>query len=224
MRFYGVKILVLFFMLLLMANSCILYRMQSKPMYKHYIKYQPFDAIIVPGYPYYQNGWEDVIRLRVLWAKYLYSKGYAKHIIFSGSAVYSPYIESRIMKQYAIAIGIDSNVIFTEEKAEHSVENVYYSYQIAVEHGWENVALATDYVQVSMVRSFVSKARIPIVFLPALIPVLDSMELAFHTNPPQINDSIAFVPDFVPITERQSSIERLKGTRGKRIKKEKNKK
>jgi len=190
-------------------------------MYKHYIKYQPFDAIIVPGYPYYQNGWEDVIRLRVLWAKYLYSKGYAKHIIFSGSAVYSPYVESKIMRAYAIAIGIDSNAIVTEEKAEHSVENIYYSYQIAQQNGWDNVALATDLVQINMVRSFVSKERIPIVFLPALIPVLDSMEAVYHDAPPQIDDTVAFVPDFSPITKKQNPYQRMQGTRGKRIKKKK---
>ncbi len=220
MRGFIIKILFLLIVLFLGISSCILYRANSKPMFKHYIKYQPFDAIIVPGYPYYNNGWEDVIRMRVLWAKYLFSKGYTKHIIFSGSAVYSPYIESRIMREYAIAIGIDSNIIFTEERAEHSTENVYYSYQLAQEHGWNNVALATDYVQIKMVRSFISKAKIPIVYLPALIPILDSMDIEFHDNPPQINDTIAYVSDFTPITEEKSNYERLKGTRGKNIKKE----
>jgi len=205
------------------GNSCILYRMKSKPMYNHYIKYAPFDAIIVPGYPYYGEKWEDVVKIRVLWAKYLYEQGYAKHIIFSGSAVYSPYIESRIMKEYAIALGIDSNAIFTEEKAEHSTENVYYSYKLAQEHGWENVALATDYVQVKMVRNFVSKEQIPVVYLPMLIHIVDTMQ-AFNRPAPPINDSVAFVPDFVPITERESMHKRWKGTRGKNIKKEKRKK
>jgi hypothetical protein len=197
--------------------------MKSKPMYEHYIKYAPFDAIIVPGYPYYGDKWEDVVKIRVLWAKFLYEQGYAKRVIFSGSAVYSPYIESRIMKEYAIALGIDSNDIYTEERAEHSTENVYYSYQLAQKHGWENIALATDYVQVKMVRNFVSKKQIPIVYLPMLIHIVDTMA-AFNMPPPQINDSVAFVPDFVPITERESMHKRWKGTRGRNISKEQKKK
>jgi hypothetical protein len=127
------------------------------------------------------------------------------------------------MKQYAIALGIDSNDIYTEERAEHSTENVYYSYQLAQKYGWENVALATDYVQVKMVRNFVSKEQIPIVYLPMLIHIVDTMA-AFNAPPPPINDSVAFVPDFVPISERESVHKRWKGTRGRNIPKENKKK
>ena len=51
-------------------------------------KEQPYDAIIVPGYPYDGEAWNTVIKMRVTWAKYLFDKGYTKNIIFSGSAVY----------------------------------------------------------------------------------------------------------------------------------------
>ncbi len=123
------------------------------------------------------------------------------------------------MRQYAIALGIDSADILTEEKAEHSTENVYYSYQLAKSRNWENVALATDYVQVKMVRNFVSKEQIPIVYLPMVIHIVDTMAV-FNQPAPHINDSIAYVKDFVPITERESRHKRWRGTRGKNIKKE----
>ncbi|MCK5856012.1 MAG: YdcF family protein [Bacteroidales bacterium] len=194
-------------------------------MYKHYMKFQPFDAIIVPGYPYDGEKWDDIMKMRVLWAKYLIENNRATNIIFSGSAVYSPYIESLIMREYAIAIGIDSNIIFTEQKAEHSTENVFYSYQFAQEKGWENVALATDYVQIKMVRSFISKENIPVAYLPALFDVIDSMDVYRDSLPnPQIIDSIAFVSNFVSLTDRKNPYQRWRGTRGRNISKKDKKK
>jgi len=195
-------------------------------MYKHHEKYQPFDAIIVPGYPYDGEKWDDIVKMRVLWAKYLVENHLANHIIFSGAAVYTPYIESLIMREYAIAIGIDSNLIITEQKAEHSTENVYYSYELALEHGWKNVALATDYVQIKMVRSFVSKQKIPISYMPALYDVIDSMDVYRNDSVPDpiINDTIAFVPNFESIMDRQNAYQRWRGTRGHFIPKEKKRK
>ena len=161
--------------------------------------------------------------MRVLWAKYLVDNHIAKNIIFSGAAVYSPYVESVIMREYAIAIGIDSTIIFTEQKAEHSTENVFYSYQFAQKMKWNNVALATDYVQIKMVRSFVSKREIPVAYIPAIYDVIDSMDVyrGDSISQPIINDTIAFVPNFEPITDRENAYQRWRGTRGHNIPKEK---
>ncbi len=208
------------------TSSCFLYRINSESMYKHYIKFQPFDAIIVPGYPYDGKKWDDIMKMRVLWAKYLVDNKKARYIIFSGAAVYSPYIESLIMRDYAIAIGIDSNIIFTERKAEHSTENVYYSYKLALSKGWDNVALATDYVQIKMVRSFVSKKNISISYMPALYDIIDSMDVYRGDSIPNpvIDDSVAFVPNFEPLTDRENTYQRWRGTRGHNIPKEEKKK
>jgi len=187
------------------------------------MKFQPFDAIIVPGYPYDGEKWDDIMKMRVLWAKYLVDNHIAKNIIFSGSAVYSPYVESLIMREYAIALGVDSTIIFTEQKAEHSTENVFYSYQFAEKMKWNNVALATDYVQIKMVRSFVSKRKIPVAYIPAIYDVIDSMDVyrGDSISQPIINDTIAFVPNFEPITDRENAYQRWRGTRGHNIPKEK---
>ena len=226
MRFPKLHVLLLIVLVAIATNSCFLYKINSESMYKHYKKYQPFDAIIVPGYPYGGEKWDDIMKMRVLWAKYLVENNKTKYIIFSGSAVYSPYIESIIMREYAIAIGVDSNIIFTEQKAEHSTENVYYSYQFALQKGWNHIALATDYVQIKMVRSFVSKERIPVSYMPALYDVIDSMDVyrGDSIQQPIINDSIAFVHDFVSIMERENAYQRWRGTRGHNIPKDKKKK
>ena len=223
MRVPKLRVILLLVLVAIATNSCFLYKINSESMYKHYIKFQPFDAIIVPGYPYDGEKWDDIMKMRVLWAKYLVDNHIAKNIIFSGSAVYSPYVESLIMREYAIALGVDSTIIFTEQKAEHSTENVFYSYQFAEKMKWNNVALATDYVQIKMVRSFVSKRKIPVAYIPAIYDVIDSMDVyrGDSISQPIINDTIAFVPNFEPITDRENAYQRWRGTRGHNIPKEK---
>ncbi len=174
----------------------------------------PFDAIIVPGVPF-DTAWSDIMRMRVLWSYHLYNRGYAKNIIFSGSAVYSPYVESRIMAEYAKKLGIPEENIFTEEQAEHSTENVYYSFYMAKSLGLENVALATDPFQTKMVKSFSRKKNLDIEYIPVIFDTL-------HTYYDDINISIdptwAEVEDFVALPDRESFWKRFAGTLGKNLK------
>ena len=185
----------------------------TKGTFAKSIKHQPYDVIIVPGYPYEGENWNTVIKMRVTWAKYLFDKGYTKNIIFSGSAVYSPYIESRIFKAYAIAKGVPEANIFTEETAEHSVENIYYSYRIAKDKGFKKIALATDAFQTNNTRRFIRKYDLDIQLLPVIIDTLVRLD----RSEPKIDETIAKVGNFVSIKERQSLCKRLSGTFGKHI-------
>lgn len=207
--FFGVFIALIF-----ISNSCALYQFQANAIYKNNIKNQPFDAVIVPGIPYNGKQWDDVMKMRVLWATYLYNEGITKHIIFSGSAVYTHFVESKIMRQYAIAMGVDSNDILAETRAEHSSENVYYSYVLAREHAWTNVALATDLVQTQMVRKFIAKKNIPVSILPAKISIIKDIPIPDSIY---IDTLAAFVPNFKSIVETQTQHYRWRGTQGKNI-------
>jgi uncharacterized SAM-binding protein YcdF (DUF218 family) len=202
---------------ILFFSSCFkqIYKNKQAKDYSKNIIYKPFDAIIVPGYPYNGKEWDAIIKMRVLWASYLYKNGIAKNIIFSGSSVYSPYVESIVMKQYAIKLGVDSTHIFTEEKAEHSTENVYYSLKIAKTLNFKNIALATDNFQTRLVKPFIKKHKLNIKILPINIAIIDSLDKANKSI--KIADSIGFVKDFLPITKTQSFYYRWKGTRGKNI-------
>ena len=139
--------------------------------YKNSIKYEaaiqnaPYDAIIVPGLQYNEVKWELLMQQRIYWAKYLVDQDFAEHVIFSGSAVYTPYIESVIMREYAIKIGIPAEIIFTEENAEHSTENLYYSYQIAKNNNFTKIALASDPLQSFLLTFFVEDQDLDIYFL-----------------------------------------------------------
>ena len=185
----------------------------SKKVYAESVLDAPFDVIIVPGVPFEGETWSPVMKLRVYHSLHLYRRGIAKNIIYSGSAVYSPYYEGRIMALYGAALGIPQEHIFEEIEAEHSTENLYYSYKIAQEKGFKNIALATDPFQINMIRKFRKKHKLPIALLPFNFDTLRSYSL----TEPKIDPTSAFDSSFVSIVEREGLWKRLKGTRGKNI-------
>lgn len=175
-----------------------------------------YDAIVVPGVPFENGQWSKTMKARVFWSIYLYKKGVAKNIIYTGSAVHSPYVEAKIMALYAEKLGVPKENIFLETKAEHSTENIYYSYQKAKELGFQSVALASDPFQTKLLKRYVRKRVSPEVdLIPIVIDSLRNFEQTVEE--PNIDYQKAWVKDFVPLKERESFWERMRGTRGKHI-------
>ena len=172
-----------------------------------------YDIVVVPGVPLENEKWSPTMKARIYWSKYLYDKGIAKNIMYSGSAVYSPFCEGEVMALYAEAIGIPKEHVFSETKAEHSTENIYYSYKKAKKLGFHSVALASDPFQTKMLRRFTFKIVSPDV---ALIPmVIDSVKVMAHQIvDPEVDYKQTFVKNFVPLNERENFWKRFKGTRG----------
>ncbi|MDB4678231.1 YdcF family protein [bacterium] len=184
---------------------------------KAFVKAQPkmpFDAIIVPGVPF-DTAWSQTMKLRVLWSYHLYNRGLTKNIIFTGSAVYSPYIESRIMAEYAKKLGVPEENIFTEEQAEHSTENVFYSYYMGKDLGFENIAVATDPFQSKMVKSFAKKKKLNVAFVPA---IFDTLQAYYPETNVTIDPTWAEVENFVALPDRENFWKRFAGTMGKNLK------
>lgn len=176
----------------------------------------PYDAIIVPGYPLKDSIWDDVMKIRVYWSKYLYEQGYTGHIIYSGSAVYTPYVESKVMRAYAEAIGVPSDIIYTETNAEHSTENLFYAYKLAKRQGFNKIALATDPFQNAFLKKFAKKKKLDIAFLPILFDTLSQID---KIDPP-VDVSGAYIKNFVALPDREGFFKRFKGTLGKNMKEE----
>lgn len=191
--------------------SCL--KRSAEKTFNENLTNKPYDAIIVPGFPYEDTTWHEVMMIRVYWSHYLYENKITKNIIYSGSAVYSPYVESKIMKEYGIALGIPSEHIFTDTLAEHSTENVYYSYKLAKNLGFKKIALATDPFQATMLKSFVKQKKLDVDFLPIVFDTLREMD----KPEPVIDPSGAFVKDFEPLKEREGFFKRIGGTMGKNI-------
>lgn len=206
------SIIFSFFYLL---SSCSFSAKTTERYFKNATK-QSYEMIAVPGVPFTETGWDSTMKARIYWAKYLYEKGIAKNVMFSGSAVSTPYYEGEIMALYAIAIGIPKEHVFSESKAEHSTENLYYSYLKAKKLGFTHIALATDPYQAKQLRRF---AKIKISKDVGIIPIVfDTLRAIqpFMINP-VIDYQQAYKKDFVALKSRESFWKRLRGTMGKHI-------
>lgn len=171
----------------------------------------PFDAIVVPGVPFENGNWDYIMKGRVYWSKYLYEQGFTRNIIYSGSAVYSPYYEGKIMELYAKALGIPEEHIFSEIKAEHSTENAYYGFKMARQLGFEKVALASDPFQSKLLRRYIKrKVDKEMVVIPMVVDTMKAIQPQMLD--PQIPYEEAFKPDFISIKQRDSWWKRMRGT------------
>lgn len=172
---------------------------------------QRFDAIIVPGIPFEGKAWNNVMKARVLWSYLLYKEGRTRNVIYSGGAVYSPYVEAKIMGLYAQQLGIPPEHIFCDTLAEHSTENVYYSYELARRLGFKTLAVATEYNQALLLKRFVKRRFLSKV---AILPIYESYLEAYAHLEPLIDPTPALEPGFVSILQRQTLGKRLRGTMG----------
>ena len=200
--------------LIFIASSCSVFIPTSRRLFNESVlKSSQVDAIIVPGFPFNEPEWDRVMLMRVTWAVHLYNKGFTKNIIMSGSAVYSPYVESEIMKLYAVALGVPAENVFIEKEAEHSVENVWNSYRMGKQMGFNDIALASDPFQTRMLYRFCKKRLKKITFLPV---IFDTLKTLPHITP-KIDYSNLKIENFESLTAKQNWWTRLRGTRGKNI-------
>lgn len=203
---YNRKKLLAWLILIITLSSCV-----SVPVRLARLKKKaPIDVAIIPGIPFFNDWSENEMKARVLWSYYLYSEGYVKNIIYSGSAVYSPYIEARIMAKYGEALGIPPEHIFCETKALHSTENLIYGYRLAKKLGFNSVALASDPFQASLLSTFAWDYHLKIDFIPFSDDILKNSNDRKIT----IDPSDAFVENFVPLPEKENLIKRIWGTMG----------
>lgn len=161
------------------------------------LKKAPYDVVIVPGYPYHAASNPELFNIRVHWAKTLYDRGVAKNIIFSGDAVHSPYTEGKVMRIFAIGLGVPGEHIFEENKALHTNENIVKGKQLAKKLGFKKIAFATDPYQFSYMIYLVKfyAPGTPIITFP-----VDSM--AYFSKPlPKVDVQPAFIENWSDKTE-----------------------
>jgi len=200
----------------LLMTSCFSSQKTAQKALAHAQSISPYDAIIVPGCPFEPPTWDSIMKGRVLWSVALFKAGLTKNIIYSGGAVYTPYYEAKIMGLYAQQLGVPADKMFYDTLAEHSTENVYYSYLLAKEMGFKKVALATDPFQSANLKSFI-KRRLgtQIDILPY---VFDTLRKYNHLQPDIDPKSAKYKKEnFRSIDERENFFKRLKGTLGRNI-------
>lgn len=212
------RLLFLAILILLSLTSCYVFSPFRKSPYKMFVSnvsQKPFDLIIVPGAPYNGKNWSKVMRDRIYWSKFLFDNGITKNIMYSGGAVHTPYVESKIMGLYAEALGIPKSNIYTEEKAEHTTENVYYSYKLAKEKGFVKIALATDPYQTNNLHGYLKKNAYDISLLPIqydTVSIMNKLEPKIVALSAQVDSAT-----FLSLKKRESFFKRTRGTMGKNI-------
>ena len=198
----------------LSLSSCMLFQPSATKLSRRALnEHAYYDAAIVPGVPFFGPHWDMTMQMRVTWAVHLYKRGFVKKLIMSGGSVYSPYVEGQIMKLYAVSLGVPAEDIIIESKAQHSTENVWYSYKLGKSLGFQTIALSTDPFQTRMVYRFGKKRLKELRYLPVLFDTLKTL--------PRIDPEIKYeaykIEPFIPITETQSFWYRFRGTMGKHI-------
>jgi uncharacterized SAM-binding protein YcdF (DUF218 family) len=188
----------------------------AKKSYEQAKKDKPFDVVIVPGVPYEKENTTSIMRMRVYWAKHLYDSGFTKNIIFSGSAVYTHFVEGIVMKTMADSLGIPPEHTFAETTAEHSTENIYYSWKMAKKMGFQKIALATDPFQSRVLQLFSKKYCPGVTAVPVVYDILDRVVKPL----PLIDTTGAYRGEFISIVEREKFWRRFQGTLGRRVKEE----
>lgn len=207
--------LPLIFLMTLLLQACSFSDKTAKKYYRE-VAGKSYDMIAVPGVPFTENGWDSTMKARVYWAKHLYDNGIAKNVMFSGASVGSPYYEGEIMALYAVAIGIPKEHVFSEIKAKHSTENLYYIYLKSKKMGYNSLALATDPFQAKQLRKFAQK-RIgaDVGIIPFVMDTLKKLQ-PYMINP-LIDYRKAFDSNYVSLKSQQSFWQRLRGTMGRNI-------
>ncbi len=196
-------------------SSCFFLGPSPKKRLQKIADIKPVDVVIVPGLPLYQGQWDTLLKTRMLWSEFLIRKGYARHVLYSGNAVYTPWMEGPSMALIARQLGIDSAHILIDTIAEHSTENLHYSYLMAKAKGFNSIAVATDPFQCAMLHKFAKKNfEEEIYFLPV---IYDSIKARTGIEV-RIDTTLTKKRNFRSLEERQDYKDRMKGTRGKQIK------
>jgi uncharacterized SAM-binding protein YcdF (DUF218 family) len=213
------KIFVVFISVLISAfiyaHAHFCYNIFYRPakLFSEAIKVKPLDVIIVPGIPSDAGNWNFVMKWRVSWSVFLYKAGLTKNIIYSGGAVYSPYTEAIIMALYAEKMGVPKDHIFTEIMAEHTTENLYYSYQLALKKGFTKIGLATDPFQSMKAEPYLKKFNLNILLIPSVIDIMQKLNIGEY----KIDSYKAYQLNFVSIMKRETEEERTFYSKGGRI-------
>jgi hypothetical protein len=205
-----IEALIALALLVTIFSSCSFSEKTARRMYIN-ASDETYDMIVVPGVPLENGTWSRTMKARIYWSKFLFDKGIAKNIMYSGSANYTAYYEGDIMAMYAEAVGIPREHIFSETKAEHSTENLYYGYYKSKKLGFKRIALATDPYQAKQLTGFAKlKLSERVDVIPMVFDTLRAMEPAM--TDPVIDQQKAFKKDFVSIKKRDSWWKRFKGT------------
>ncbi len=122
-------IILLIIVIILLINLVIFLSVFKNPQTK--IKDIVYDWGVVCGYPASDDGSPSLImKSRIEAGVKLYQAGKIKKILVSGGAVKNQYVEAKVMKAYAIKLGVKKEDIIVEDKSVSTYHNLMYCSKI----------------------------------------------------------------------------------------------
>lgn len=104
-----------------------------------------FDTIIVLGTPARVDGTPSPEqRARVLEGIREYHAGVASHLIMTGAAAHNQFVEAHVMAQFAESQGVPVSDVLEEDRAQNTIQNIYYSAIIMRSHGWTSAEIVSS--------------------------------------------------------------------------------
>ena len=149
--------LIFFCLCTLLLPSCFFFGPTPRKLLHNAELIKPIDIAIIPGLPLYHGKIDTLLKSRLLWSNYLFKKGIVSNVLYSGNAVYTPWIEGSTMALFANQLGIENKNIVIDTIAEHSTENLFYGYHQAKKMGYKTIAIATDPFQCAMLHKYAKK-------------------------------------------------------------------
>jgi uncharacterized SAM-binding protein YcdF (DUF218 family) len=104
-----------------------------------------FDTLLVLGTSTLPDGsLSPEQRERTLEGVRQYKAGVARHIIFSGAAAHTRWVEAHVMAQFAETQGVPASAVIEESQALDTIQNIFYSATIMHQHGWSSAEVISS--------------------------------------------------------------------------------
>ena len=104
-----------------------------------------YDCALVCGCPANLNGSPSVLmKTRVDKAVELWRKGKVGKLFFTGGHVKNPHIESEVMREYALSLGVPEEQIITEKESVSTYHNMMHSKDIMEDAGPRSCVVVTN--------------------------------------------------------------------------------
>jgi uncharacterized SAM-binding protein YcdF (DUF218 family) len=137
------KLLIFVIALIIVAIAGVVFIYQSIPTADTSLTH--FDTIIVLGTPANPDGTPSPEqRERTLEGVREYKAGVAPSLILTGGPAHNQFVEAHVMATFAESQGVPPTAIFEEDRAQNTVQNIFYSQRIMNEHGWSNAEVVSS--------------------------------------------------------------------------------
>jgi uncharacterized SAM-binding protein YcdF (DUF218 family) len=104
-----------------------------------------FDTIIVLGTPANADGSPSPEqRERTLEGVREFKAGVAPHLILTGGPAHNQFVEAHVMALLAIARGVPPEDVVEEDRAQNTIQNIFFSQRIMAAHNWTSAEVVSS--------------------------------------------------------------------------------